>query len=159
MSPLSIEAQIEARVLMMSTNNILSPANGDPIIVPSQDIVLGIYYLTRERPLCKGEGKAFSSPDEVRMAYDAGEVDLHAAIKVRINGKSGEHHRWTNPALRDPAGNGPLLQINKVMNKKELRSLINESYRREGIKATVILSDRLKDIGYRTRRSPGSPSP
>ncbi len=72
--PLSIEAQIEARVLMMSTNNILSPANGDPIIVPTQDIVLGIYYMTRERPFSKGEGKVFASPEEVRMAYDAGEL-------------------------------------------------------------------------------------
>ena len=88
--PLSIEAQIEARVLMMSTNNILSPASGDPIIVPSQDIVLGIYYLTRERPFSKGEGKVFSNPLEVRIAYDAGELDLHAAIKVRIEGKLQE---------------------------------------------------------------------
>ena len=79
--PLSIEAQIEARVLMMSTNNILSPANGDPIIVPSQDIVLGIYYMTREKPFSKGAGKRFASPLEVRMAYDAGEVDLHASSK------------------------------------------------------------------------------
>jgi len=85
--PLSIEAQIEARVLMMSTNNILSPAHGEPIIVPSQDIVLGIYYMTRERPFSKGEGRLFSSIDEVRIAHDAGELDLHAAIKVRIDGK------------------------------------------------------------------------
>ena len=84
--PLSIEAQIEARVLMMSTNNILSPANGDPIIVPNQDIVLGIYYMTRQRHFCKGEGKVFANMDEVRMAYDAGQLDLHAGIKVRING-------------------------------------------------------------------------
>ncbi|MEE4353645.1 MAG: DNA-directed RNA polymerase subunit beta', partial [Desulfatiglans sp.] len=85
--PLSIEAQIEARVLMMSTNNILSPANGEPIIVPSQDIVLGIYYMTRERPASKGEGSIFSNPQEVRIAYDACELGLHASIKVRINGK------------------------------------------------------------------------
>jgi DNA-directed RNA polymerase subunit beta' len=147
--PLSIEAQIEARVLMMSTNNILSPANGDPIIVPSQDIVLGIYYMTRERPFCKGEGKIFSNTGEVRMAYDAGEVDLHASIKVRINGKIEETttgrvllHEIFPEAL-------PFSLVNRVMNKKELRSLINESYRREGIKTTVILSDRLKDIGYK----------
>ena len=90
--PLSIEAQIEARVLMMSTNNILSPANGDPIIVPSQDIVLGIYYMTRERlstreKPTKGEGMIFSSPEELRVAYDADELDLHAAIKIRMDGK------------------------------------------------------------------------
>ena len=74
--PLSIEAQMEARVLMMSTNNILSPAHGKPIIVPSQDIVLGIYYMTRERAFARGEGKRFASPEEVRSAYDQGEVEL-----------------------------------------------------------------------------------
>ena len=147
--PLSIEAQIEARVLMMSTNNILSPANGDPIIVPSQDIVLGIYYLTRERPLCKGEGKAFSNPQEVRIAYDAGELDLHAAIKVRINGVLEDTTTGRVLLYEIFPEEMPFSTVNKVMNKKELRSLINESYRREGIKATVILSDRLKDIGYR----------
>src|SRR3989339_16744 len=78
--PLSLEAQMEARTLMLASNNVLSPANGEPIIVPSQDIVLGLYYATRERPLCKGEGKIFSNPEEVRMAYDAGEVALHASI-------------------------------------------------------------------------------
>ena len=82
--PLSIEAQVEARVLMMSTNNILSPAHGDPIIVPSQDIVLGIYYMTREKFFAKGENGFFANREEVRCAYDAGEVDLHARIQVRI---------------------------------------------------------------------------
>jgi DNA-directed RNA polymerase subunit beta' len=85
--PLSVEAQMEARVLMMSTNNILSPATGRPIIGPSQDIVLGCYYMTRERRGVRGEGMRFASPTEVRSAYDAGEVDLHAAIKVRMDGK------------------------------------------------------------------------
>ena len=147
--PLSIEAQIEARVLMMSTNNILSPANGDPIIVPSQDIVLGIYYLTRERPLGKGEGKMFSGPEEVRMAYDAGQLDLHAAIQVRINGVLEKTTTGRVLLYEIFPKEMPFSMVNKVMNKKELRSLINESYRREGIKTTVILSDRLKDIGYR----------
>ncbi|MDD5204772.1 MAG: DNA-directed RNA polymerase subunit beta' [Desulfobacterales bacterium] len=147
--PLSIEAQIEARVLMMSTNNILSPANGDPIIVPSQDIVLGIYYLTRERPMCKGEGKIFSNPEEVRMAYDAGEVDLHASIQVRVNGKMENTTVGRILLYEILPETVPFSSANRVMNKKELRSLINESYRREGIKATVILSDRLKDIGYK----------
>ncbi|PKN24900.1 MAG: DNA-directed RNA polymerase subunit beta' [Deltaproteobacteria bacterium HGW-Deltaproteobacteria-21] len=147
--PLSIEAQIEARVLMMSTNNILSPANGDPIIVPSQDIVLGIYYLTRERPMCKGEGKIFSNPEEVRMAYDAGEVALHAAIQVRVNGKMENTTVGRILLYEILPETVPFSSANRVMNKKELRSLINESYRREGIKATVILSDRLKDIGYK----------
>ncbi|MBP1699132.1 MAG: DNA-directed polymerase subunit beta, partial [Deltaproteobacteria bacterium] len=85
--PLSVEAQAEARILMMSTNNILSPANGKPIIIPTQDIVLGIYYMTRERPSVKGEGKVFSNSEEVRIAYDANEVDLHARIKVRLDGE------------------------------------------------------------------------
>ena len=147
--PLSIEAQIEARVLMMSTNNILSPASGDPIIVPSQDIVLGIYYLTRERPFSKGEGKIFSSPLEVRIAYDAGELDLHAAIKVRIEGKLQETTTGRVILYELLPETLPFALINKIMTKKELRILINESYRRAGIKATVILGDRLKDMGYK----------
>jgi DNA-directed RNA polymerase subunit beta' len=147
--PLSIEAQIEARVLMMSTNNILSPANGDPIIVPSQDIVLGIYYMTRERPFCKGSGKAFANMDEVRMAYDMGELDLHSSIRVRINGKIEETTTGRVLLYEVMPPTLPFPLINKVMNKKELRHLVNESYRTEGIKATVILSDRLKDIGYK----------
>ena len=153
--PLSIEAQIEARVLMMSTNNILSPANGDPIIVPSQDIVLGIYYMTRERPSTrekptKGEGKIFSSPEELRVAYDAGELDLHAAIKVRMDGKI-----WETTTGRVilyeiiPDKKLSFELVNKVMTKTALRHLINESHRKVGIKATVILADRLKDIGYK----------
>ena len=83
--PLSLEAQLEARTLMMSTNNILSPANGEPIIVPSQDIVLGLYYMTREMVNVKGEGKVFYNVDEVRRAYDAGQVAMHAKVKVRIS--------------------------------------------------------------------------
>ncbi len=147
--PLSIEAQIEARVLMMSTNNILSPANGDPIIVPSQDIVLGIYYMTRERPFSKGEGKIFANPQEVRFAYDACELELHASIKVRIAGKL--HDTTTGRILLYEILPESLSfsLINRVMTKKELRILINESYRAAGTKATVILADRLKDIGYK----------
>ncbi len=147
--PLSIEAQIEARVLMMSTNNILSPASGDPIIVPSQDIVLGIYYLTRERPFSKGEGKAYSNPLEVRIAYDAGELDLHASIKVRIEGKLQETTTGRVILYEILPETLPFALINKVMSKKELRILINESYRSAGIKSTVILGDRLKDMGYK----------
>ncbi|MBN2059133.1 MAG: DNA-directed RNA polymerase subunit beta' [Deltaproteobacteria bacterium] len=147
--PLSIEAQIESRVLMMSTNNILSPANGEPIIVPSQDIVLGIYYMTRDRLFQKGEGMIFSNPEEVRMAYDAGELDLHAKIRVRINGKIENTTAGRIILFEILPENLPFSLINKVMNKKELRALINECYRREGIKATVILSDRLKDLGYK----------
>jgi DNA-directed RNA polymerase subunit beta' len=147
--PLSIEAQIEARVLMMSTNNILSPAHGDPIIVPSQDIVLGIYYMTRERPLAKGTGKAFSNPQEVQIAHDAGELDLHAAIKVRMEGKLQETTTGRVILYEVLPESLPFSLLNKVMNKKELTILINESYRRAGIKSTVILADRLKDMGYK----------
>jgi DNA-directed RNA polymerase subunit beta' len=147
--PLSIEAQIEARVLMMSTNNILSPANGDPIIVPSQDIVLGTYYMTRERPFSKGEGRVFASPEEVRIAYDAGELGLHASIKVRIQGRLQESTTGRIILYEILPDSLPFDMVNTVMSKKALRTLINESYRRAGIKSTVILADRLKDIGYK----------
>ncbi len=147
--PLSIEAQIEARVLMMSTNNILSPANGDPIIVPSQDIVLGIYYMTRERPFCRGEGKIFANAEEVKMAYDSGELELHSVIKARINGRIEETTTGRVLLYEVIPEEIPFSFINKAMTKKTLRMLINESYRRLGVKATVILSDRLKDLGYR----------
>jgi DNA-directed RNA polymerase subunit beta' len=146
--PLSIESQIEARVLMMSTNNILSPANGEPVIVPSQDIVLGLYYMTKERPGARGEGRVFSGPEEVRMAYDAGSLELHAKIHVRIRGRR-ETTTTGRVLLHDimpekvsfPA-------VNKVMNKMELRSLIADCYRVCGTKDTVLLADRLKDFGY-----------
>lgn len=147
--PLSIEAQIEARVLMMSTNNILSPANGDPIIVPSQDIVLGIYYMTRERPFSKSEGKVFASVNEVRVAYNSGELDLHASIKVRIDGKMYDTTTGRVLLYEILPKKLPFELLNKPMNKKELRNLIGECYKREGIKATVILADRLKDIGFK----------
>ncbi len=155
--PLSIEAQIEARTLMMSTNNVLSPANGDPIIVPTQDIVLGLYYLTRERPLAKGERVAtdgkkplpFCSPEEVRVAFDQGEVHLQARIPVRIEGKI---HQTTvgRVLLREilPAGLSFDL-INSTMTKKEIRRLVAFCYRTCGIKPTVLLADRLKDLGFK----------
>ena len=147
--PLSIEAQIEARVLMMSTNNILSPANGEPIIVPSQDIVLGCYYISRERPGALGEGRLFSGPDEVRIAYDQGQLDLQARIDVRID---GERYQTTagrvllNEIVPKELG---FEVVNKVMTKKELKNLIASCYRIAGTKATVILADRLKDMGYK----------
>ena len=147
--PLSIEAQIEARVLMMSTNNILSPANGEPIIVPSQDIVLGLYYLTLERPYCKRPENPFSNPAEVRSAYDAGELDLQAAIKVRIEGKLQSTTTGRVILYEILPKSLSFSLINKVMSKKELGSLINASYRVAGVKATVILADKLKDMGYK----------
>ncbi|AJE02527.1 DNA-directed RNA polymerase subunit beta' [Geobacter pickeringii] len=154
--PLSIESQVEARVLMMSTNNILSPAHGKPIIVPSQDMVLGIYYMTRERHFAKGEGKIFSSPEEVRIAYDAGEVDLQARITVRIkNLVSDEKPELVDATtgrvlLRDILPDAvPFSAINKVMSKKELSNLVDVCYRLAGNKETVILADRLKETGFR----------
>ncbi|MBP1731595.1 MAG: DNA-directed polymerase subunit beta, partial [Deltaproteobacteria bacterium] len=146
--PLSIEAQSEARVLMMSTNNILSPANGRPIIVPTQDIVLGLYYLTIERKYKPGEGKKFSDPEEVMVAYDSGEVDLHAGVYVRMDGAMVR----TTPGrilLREvmPA-EIPFEEINRTMDKKSIGQLVDICYRKGGEKATVILSDRLKDIGF-----------
>jgi DNA-directed RNA polymerase subunit beta' len=151
--PLSIEAQIEARVLMMSTNNILSPAHGKPIIVPTQDIVLGLYYMTREKPFVKGEGKVFSSPAEVRMAYDSGEVSLHAAIKVRMreNGTVSHVNTTVGRVLVGELlpSEIPFGYVNRVLNKKELANLIDQCYRLAGIKKTVILADQLKDLGYK----------
>ncbi len=146
--PLTVESHIEARVLMMSTNNILSPANGEPIIIPSQDIVLGLYYMTRERPLAKGENKAFSSPEEVRIAYDYEQVDLQAKIKVRIDGKLVET-TVGRVILGELLPEGvPFEKVNQVLSKKVLANLIDYTYRRAGTKDTVVLADRLKDIGY-----------
>jgi len=153
--PLSIESQIEARVLMMSTNNILSPASGKPIIVPSQDMILGLYYMTRIRPFIKGTGKIFSSPEEVRIAYDSGAADLQAGVKVRMCPVEGG-----KPELIDTAVGRVILreilpevipfdQINRVMTKKQVAELIDASFRLAGNKQTVILADRLKQIGYR----------
>jgi DNA-directed RNA polymerase subunit beta' len=147
--PLSVEAQSEARILMMSTNNILSPANGKPIIVPTQDIVLGIYYMTRDRPYVKGEGKVFSSPSEVRIAYDANEVDLHARIKVRMDGEMVETTVGRVLLKEVLPEEIPFALINKVMKKNELANLIDYCYRYGGDKKTVILADRLKTMGYR----------
>jgi len=147
--PLSIEAQTEARVLMMSTNNILSPANGSPIIIPSQDIVLGIYYLTRMKTESKGEGMTFSGPEEVRSAVDAGVIDLHARIKVRINSELKETTAGRiilSEIVPEPIN---FDMINKLMNKKELTNLIDHCYRLCGDKATIILADKLKDMGFK----------
>lgn len=146
--PLSVEAQSEARILMMSTNNILSPANGKPIIIPTQDIVLGIYYMTRERPYVKGEGKVFSNPEEVRIAYDANEVDLHARMKVRLDGELVETTVGRILLKEILPEEIPFRLINKVMKKSELANLIDYCYRYGGDKKTVLLSDRLKGLGY-----------
>lgn len=146
--PLSVEAQTEARVLMMSTNNILSPAHGKPIIVPTQDIVLGLYYMTREREYAKGTGKVFANPEEVRIAYDAHEVDLHARIKVRMDGQLVQT-TVGRVLLREVVPDEvPFELINRVMNKKAVANLIDYTYRVAGNKKTVILADKLKNLGF-----------
>jgi DNA-directed RNA polymerase subunit beta' len=153
--PLSIEAQIEARVLMMSTNNILSPATGRPIIGPTQDIVLGAYYMTRERPGARGEGMQFGSPEEVVMAYDADVLDLHAAITVRTGDElvpSTTGRILMREIVPEPI---PFDFINQVMDKKALGELIDQCYRRMGSKATVILADRLRTLGYQNATRAG----
>ena len=146
--PLSVEAQIECRVLMMSSNNILSPSNGSPIINPSQDIVLGLYYLTTPRSFEQGEGMIFSDPSEVIAANDAGVVSLNARIKVRINGERVDTtcgRILVSELLPDSV---PFEKVNCVLNKKNISRLVTDTYRAAGTKASVILCDRIKDLGY-----------
>jgi DNA-directed RNA polymerase subunit beta' len=147
--PLSIEAQMEARVLMMSTNNILSPAHGRPIIVPSQDIVLGCYYMTRERMFAQGEGYVFSSAAEVQAAYDHGEVHIQAKIKCRINGKSYDTTVGRVLMYDIVPKQLGFEYINKMMDKKALGNLIDACYRQCGQKETVLLADHIRTLGYR----------
>jgi DNA-directed RNA polymerase subunit beta' len=146
--PLSIEAQLEARVLMLSVNNVLSPANGRPIAVPSQDIVLGCYYLTKSRSNAKGMGMVFSGPHEVRVAFDQGQVDIHARIRARIRGKL-EDTTVGRVLFSEILPDGiPFSFINKEMSKKELAKLIDECYRKFGLRRTVVLLDELKETGF-----------
>jgi DNA-directed RNA polymerase subunit beta' len=160
--PLSTEAQLEARALMMSTNNVLSPANGEPIIVPSQDIVLGLYYATRERINARGEGKVFADVAEVHRAYTSRFVDLHAKVKVRIpvvtvekDGSRTKVHKIIDTTV----GRALLSEIlpeelsfeellNKALKKKDISSLINTCYREVGLKASVIFADKLMYSGF-----------
>lgn len=146
--PLSIEAQIEARVLMLSVNNILSSANGKPIIVPTQDMVLGIYYLLKEGKGSKGEGKIFADPEDVRIAYDAGILDKHAKIKVRMDGKFVE--TTTGRIIFSeilPKGIS-FSMINKDMTKKELGKIIEYIYKKSGKRDTVVFLDNLERLGF-----------
>jgi DNA-directed RNA polymerase subunit beta' len=174
--PLSIEAQMEARVLMMSTNNILSPASGRPIINPTQDVVLGLYYATRMRRFGRGSWRddalkydpktesltgylrgVYASAEEVRMAYDSGEVDLHSGIRVRVTDRDDEGNVRTRNVETTvgrvlvseilPPG-VPFDYINKVMNKKALSALIDACYRKHKNKETVLLADRLRTLGF-----------
>ena len=146
--PLSVEAQVEARSLMMSTNNILSPAHGKAVIAPTQDVVLGLYNATRERSGALGEGKVFSSPGEVRVAYDQGAVDLQAQIIVRLDGERVETTVGRILLAEIAPPEIPFSDINRVMKKKELGALIDAAFLRAGNKATVIFADRLKDLGF-----------
>jgi len=157
--PLSLEAQLEARVLMMSTNNILSPANGKPIIVPSQDIVLGLYYLTMEIPGAKGEGMAFTNVSEIEHALNAGALSLHAKIKCRFRGVNSAGEAYTElvdstPGRmmvseilpRDKAVDFSL--INRLLTKKEISQVIDMVYRHCGQKETVMFADRVMGLGF-----------
>lgn len=146
--PLSIEAQIEARVLMMSTNNILSPANGKPIISPTQDMVLGIYYMTRERANARGAGKIFSGFKEVRAAFDHEAIELHAPIKVRYQDEIIATTVGRVILGEIIPAKVPFSVVNKVMDKKSVAELVDLCYRVAGNKETVLLADRLKNIGF-----------
>ncbi|MGZ5147363.1 MAG: DNA-directed RNA polymerase subunit beta', partial [Burkholderiales bacterium] len=159
--PLSLEAQMEARTLMLSSNNILSPANGEPIIVPSQDIVLGLYYVTREKVAARGEGSYFINVSEASRAYESGEVEINARIKIRIKEfefdeegnkreKTTRYETTVGRALLSeilPAGL-PFELINKSLKKKEISKLINAAFRRCGLRETVIFADKLMYTGF-----------
>jgi len=158
--PLSLEAQLEARVLMMSTNNILSPANGKPIIVPSQDIVLGLYYITMEKEGEPGENKIFGSLDEIEHALDAGVVTLHTKIKARwesvdSNGDPIRELVETTPGRMKVAqvlpkdGSVPFRVVNQLLTKKTIQGLIDIVYRHCGQKKTVIFADHIMDLGFK----------
>ena len=146
--PLSIEAQIEARVLMMAVNNILSPANGKPILVPTQDMVLGIYYLTKEKTGAKGEGKVFSGAEDVRIAYDAGVLDEHARIKVKMDGQFVDSTCGRALFSEIVPEAIPFAFVNKTLTKKELTKTVEYSYANAGKRATVVFLDNIKKLGF-----------
>ena len=158
--PLTLEAQLESRALMMSTNNILSPASGEPIIVPSQDVVLGLYYMTRERVNARGEGMLFANLGEVHRAHGSKAVDLHARIKVRVTDLDG------TGTVDTTVGRALLYEIvppelpyglvNRPMNKKAISNLINACYRRVGLKETVVFADQLMYTGFHYSTASGA---
>ncbi len=167
--PLSVEAQMEARTLMLASNNILFPASGEPSIVPSQDVVLGLYYTTRERTNGKGEGLVFADTGEVRRAFDAGELDLNARINARLTDytkdkATGEFVPTTKvwettggrALLSEILPKGlPFSNINKALKKKEISKLINVSFRKCGLKETVVFADKLLQSGFRLATQTG----
>jgi len=144
--PLSYEAQVETKILMLSSHNILSPASGKPIAVPSQDIVLGCYYLTKVRPDQKGEGKLFSSQEEVIVAYNNDVIALHTRIKVRIDGEIVE--TTTGRVLFNQIVPDGLGFINELLSKKSLTEIVSECYRLRGNKVTAEFLDNLKNMGF-----------
>ena len=166
--PLSLEAQLEARALMMSSNNILSPANGDPIIVPSQDVVLGLYYMTRTRVNAKGEGMVLADLDEARRAYENGVAELQARVRIRVPmeevGEDGEARRVAK-LVETTIGRALLSGIlppgldfdlvNRTMSKKAISNVINVCYRKLGLKKTVVFADRLMYTGFRLATTAG----
>lgn len=167
--PLTLEAQLEARALMMSTNNVLSPANGDPIIVPSQDVVLGLYYMTRDKVNGKGEGMYFLDPREAEKAYRTGQAELHSRVKVRITeyekNASGEFEPKVylvdttigRAILWMIAPKGmPFSLFNQALGKKAISKLINESYRRLGLKESVVFADQIMYTGFAYAARSGS---
>ena len=156
--PLTLEAQLESRALMMSTNNILSPASGDPIIVPNQDVVLGLYYLTRDRINAKGEGMCFMDVDEVERAYFNETVDLHAKIRLRLT-EQDQSGTETMSVVETTVGRAMLADIlpkglqfsyvNRVLKRNEISELVDVCYRRVGLKETVIFADQLMYAGFK----------
>ena len=160
--PLSLEAQMEARTLMLASNNVLSPANGQPIIVPSQDIVLGLYYATREKVNGKGEGMYFANTNEIERAMAAGELDVHSRISVRLPQyePAAVDGEWNEKIVRVETTAGrallskilpkglPFKVIDRALKKKEISKLIDESFRRCGLKETVVFADKLMQNGY-----------
>jgi DNA-directed RNA polymerase subunit beta' len=167
--PLTLEAQLESRALMMSTNNILSPASGEPIIVPSQDVVLGIYYMTRDKVNVQGEGSVFANLDEVHRAFYAQQVNLHAKVKVRIEEHVANEadELVAQTTIYDTTVGRTLLygivpkampfeMVNRAMDKKAISNLINDCYRRCGLKETVIFADQLMYAGFAHSTASGS---
>jgi len=159
--PLSIEAQLEARTLMMASNNVLSPANGEPVIVPTQDVVLGLYYMTRERINAKGEGMLLANVAEARRAYEAGAADLHARVKVRITEvqTDDEGNETEVTSVKDTTVGRAMLWdivprglsydlVDQSMKKKAISQLVNACYRQLGLKSTVVFADQLMYLGF-----------
>ncbi len=146
--PLSIEAQVEARALMMATNNLLSPASGKPVIVPTQDIVLGLYCMTREKPYAKGEGKLFSNADELRLAYESGAVDLNARVYFKLKDKKVATTAGRILIKSVTPDEVEFSLINRALDKKSIGRLFAAAFKHAGQKKTVLMADRLKNMGF-----------